>query len=77
MVNKDKRALFSRGDKAVLSVFFEQNRYPSQEEKVNLAVQIHKPVAKLNNWFKNERARKSRTTPVHVKLEEIGNTKNI
>lgn len=77
MVKKDKRALFSLGDKVVLVTFFRKTRYPTQRDKENLSVQLDKPVAKVTNWFKNERARQSRAEPAHVKIEKNGNTNNL
>jgi len=56
---KEKRALFTADDKKTLSKFFAKNPYPTPDEKAAFSERIGKSVGKINNWFKNERARKN------------------
>lgn len=85
MTNEDRRALFTQNDKDILSIFFDQNPYPDPKDKMDLSTQVDKPLGKISNWFKNQRARKSIKNPkrrwwkkmmntlTNVKTEEIGN----
>lgn len=52
-----KRAFFTDDDKDFLLEEFKLNPYPTDYEKETLAEFLQKPMGKITNWFKNERAR--------------------
>ena len=58
---KPKRAFFTDDDKKFLLNYFQKNPYPNDREKSYLSKKLRKPVAKITNWYKNERARQGRT----------------
>jgi len=75
MPAKDKRALFTAEDKKILSKFFDKNPYPTPDEKEELSERIGKSAGKVNNWFKNERARKNicnkKNSKSFIKLQSV------
>ena len=58
---KPKRAFFTDDDKKFLLNYFQKNPYPNDREKSYLSKKLRKPVTKITNWYKNERARQGRT----------------
>ena len=56
-----KRAFFKNSQKNILSKSYEKSPYPIATEMEELATSMNKPVKHIKNWFKNERARKSKS----------------
>ena len=46
-----------RCGKDFLKIFYGINEYPSPEEKIMLSARCNMPYHKVNNWFRNQRAR--------------------
>ena len=52
-----KRAFFTESVKIFLQKEYDQNPYPDNREKETLAEALMMPYEKIENWFKNERAK--------------------
>ncbi|KAL6088808.1 hypothetical protein STEG23_006749 [Scotinomys teguina] len=79
-IQRKERTVYSHEQKLLLQKYFDQNMYPSLEQRVELAEMINVTEYEIQNWFKNHRAkhkRKNLQKIVKGMLESSGSIKDV
>ena len=68
----NRRAYFDEDETRLLNDFFHKCAYPTLEVKRLFADRLEKPLGKIKNWFKNQRARsKVNQKPKNLKTDHL------
>ena len=68
----NRRAFFDEDETRLLNEFFNKCAYPTLEVKRIFADRLNKPLGKITNWFKNQRARsKVNQKPKNLKTDHL------